>query len=39
MKAYIYIANGIQSFGFGIFKCKEKKCLTCPKYITEPKFI
>ena len=24
--------------GFGIFKCKDKRCLTCPKYNTEHKF-
>ena len=31
-------ANGSQSApGFGIFKCKDKRCLTCPKYITEQK--
>ena len=31
--------KGSQSFpGFGIFKCKDKRCITCPKYITEHKF-
>ena len=32
-------ANGCQSTpGFGISKCKDKRCLTCPKSITEHKF-
>ena len=31
-------ANGSQSTpGFGNFKCKDKRCLTCLKYITEHK--
>ena len=31
-------ANGSQSSqGFGLFKCKDKRCLTCPKYINEHK--
>ena len=24
--------------GFGIFKCKDKRCLTCAKYFTDHKF-
>ena len=32
-------ASGSQSTpGFSISKCKDKICLTCPKYITERKF-
>ena len=32
-------ANGSQhNPGFGIFQCKDKRCLTCPKYVTEHKF-
>ena len=36
----IYVsANGRQSLpGFGIFKCKDKRCVTCFKYITEHSF-
>ena len=33
------VAIGSQSTpGFGIFKCKDKRCFTSPKYITEHNF-